>query len=274
MKARTLPLWIGLIIAVSLSAVAPGQDEPAGEIANATELLAALETADQDLNTLEAGIRYTRRMLLQGDEQIRAGTLYFERKPAAEGERAKRLFAIHFSELYIHPRLDVDPQEWIFDGEWLIERRPREKQFVKRQIAPPGETIDPLRLGEGPLPIPIGQRAADVLARYDVELVNPRVGLEEESESLRTFVADTWQLKLTPRTDRPDDDDFREIRLWYDQETLLPRLAKTVNRGGDESFVQLVGLRKNKPISSTVFNIEAPPAGEGWDVEIKEFRGE
>lgn len=274
MNARMLPIWLGLLIAAASAAVSLGQDQPEREFETAAELLTALETADQDLRTLQAGIRYTRRMLLQGDEQIRTGTLYFERRAASDGGRATRVFAIHFDDLLVGLRREADPQEWIFDGEWLIERRPREKQYIARQIAPPGEQFDPLRLGEGPLPIPIGQRAADVLARYRVELVNQYAGLENEAGSIHSFVADTWQLRLTPHEDRAEQDDFREIRLWYDRETLLPRLAKTLNRSGDESFVQLVNLRRNEPIRGRVFDIDPPAEDEGWDVEIKEYRGE
>jgi hypothetical protein len=270
MKARTL---IGLTsgFAILLAAVAPlAPAQAPDDIASAEELLTSLETADQDLNTLQAGISYTRRMLLQGDEQTRRGRLYFERDIAS----GDRIFAIHFDDLYVNQRRDTDEQQWIFDGEWLIERRPNEKQYIARQIAPPGENIDPLRLGEGPLPIPIGQRAADVLARYKAELVNPFTGLENESGAVKEFVADTWQLKLTPHESMRDDDEFREIRLWYDQETLLPRLAKTLNRTGDESFVQLVNLRRNAEIREDPFNIEPPEDDAGWDVQIKEFRGE
>lgn len=274
MKARTLGIWIGLTVATSIGLGALAQDEAKREIESAQELLTALETADRDLRTLQAGISYTRRMLLQGDEQIRRGALYFEQLPGNNGTTPKRSFAIHFDELLVGRRLKSDPQEWIFNGEWLVERRPQEKQYVARQIAPPGEQFDPLRLGEGPLPIPIGQRAADVLARYRVELVGPHASLEDEAGSIHSFVSDTYQLKLTPHEDRADEDDFREIRLWYDQETLLPRLAKTLNRSGDESFVQLINLRRNEPIRGDVFNIEPPAENAGWDVEIKEFRGE
>lgn len=249
-------------------------------------MLTALETADQNIHTLQAGVRYIRRMVLQGDEQTRQGELFFQQAPAPEGTRANRVFAVHFDHLIVGRRRETDRQDWVFNGEWLIERRPDEKQYVARQVAPPGEHIDPLRLGEGPLPIPIGQRAADVLSRYEAELVNPHMGLEEEGGSIHEFVADTWQLRLTPRTvgkpeGAPEDegsaDEFREIRLWYDRVTLLPRLARTINRSGDEAFVQLINLRVNDAIRGETFDIEPPPESErgagGWEVEIKEYRG-
>lgn len=273
-NAWTLPLWIAAISLTLFAAVGSSAQAPSRPITNAKELLSALETADRGIETLQAGIRYIRRMVLQGDEQIRQGELYFRQAPSPERGRAERTFAVRFTHLVVGRRFEEDRQDWIFDGEWLIERRPSERQYVARQIAPPGENIDPLRLGEGPLPIPIGQRAADVLERYDAELVNAHAGIENESSSLNNFVNGSWQLRLTPKSQNDADNEFQEIRLWYEKETLLPRLAKTINRSGDEAFVQLITLRVNEPIRENVFTIEPPSEKEGWDIEIREHRSE
>ena len=84
----------------------------------------------------------------------------------------------------------------MFDGQWLIEKRPDKKQFVAREIAAPGEDFDPLSIKEGIMPIPIGQRAADVLERFDVE----------------QFVADLdrWRLERDGVIQRGSDLDNRE----------------------------------------------------------------
>lgn len=281
MRARRLRLafvvmmiWMG----VGDRAVASGAPG-ASEITTARDLLVALETADEGVSTLQAGVRYIRRMALQGDEQTRQGRLYFEQIPNKSGGAARRLFAVYFDTLYVDARKERDRQDWVFTGAWLIERRPDVKQYVARQLAPPGRQIDPLKLGEGPLPIPIGQKAADVLSRYDVKLVNPHAGLEEESGGVQEFVQDTWQLRLTPKaggavgTDGADGGEYREIRLWYDRASLLPRLAKTISRSGDEAFVMLVNIRVNDKIKGDVFTIKQPDKADGWDVQIEEYRG-
>ena len=243
--------------------------EPGGSKFDSAEaLLVALETADRDIRTLQAGVRYIRRMALQGDEQTRQGRLVFEQVPADDG--ATRLFAVLFDTLYVGDRREKDRQEWIFNGQWLIERRPDRKQYVARQIAPPGEHIDPLRLGEGPMPLPIGQRAADVLARYSAQIVNPHSGIEDEPGAVQEFVRGTVQLRLTPTS--PSEDDFREVRLWYDEATLLPRLAKTFTQSGDESFVMLVNIRVNERVRGDMFSIEPPAEKDGWEVQIEEYQ--
>jgi len=273
MNARTLLQLI--VIGIASLAAAPALGQAAVDIQSASDLLNALETADRDIRTLQADIRYERRMILQGDVQMRWGTLYFQsRSDEANSGQSRRIFAVRFDDLLVGRRKEHDPQDWIFDGEWLIERRPAEKQYIARQIAPPGANFDPLRLGEGPLPIPIGQRADDVLERFSAQLVDSQDGLDDEVGAIHDFVNNTFQLLLTPRAARSEESEFRQVRLWYDRDTLLPRLARTVARGGDVSFVQLINLRTNEPIPADAFDIQPPKFEDHWNVEIKEYRSE
>lgn len=256
----------------------PGAKQP-GAIRTADDLLTALETADAGLKTLTAGIRYDRTFEIAGDRQVREGTLYFEARPR-EADRADRRFSIRFDRLIVGQRVRDEVKEFIFDGEWLVEKLPGEKpkMFTKRQVVPPGERFDPLRIGEGPMPIPIGQRREDILSRYAAELVPADSDLSELE--LKTFVKESYQLKLTPRADRPDEDEFREIRLWYRQSPavggqpamLLPRMARTINRSGDESVVQLINVQVNGPIPADVMKTDTPGPKDGWDVQVIPFR--
>lgn len=254
----------------------PGEKPQTGEIRSADDLLTALETADAGLNTLAAGIRYDRTFEIAGDRQVREGNLYFQAR--REGDRADRKFAIRFDRLIVGARVREEVKEFVFDGEWLVEKLPGEKppMFTKRQVVPPGERFDPLRIGEGPMPIPIGQRRADILSRYDAELVRADADLDEPE--LKAFVKDSYQLKLTPRPDRPDEDEFSEIRLWYRRAAgeaggmLLPRMARTINRAGDESVVQLINVQVNTSIPEGVMATQTPGPKDGWDVQIVPYR--
>jgi len=258
--------------------------QPIAGFSTADELLTALETADQDLRALEAKIRYTRDFAIAGDTQVRTGKLWFEDaagRAAANGPR-KRRFAIQFDELVFSDRVEKKKQMYNFDGEWLVERFEDEKRMVKRQVVRPGENFDPLKIGEGPLPIPIGQRKADILARYDATLLPPDDGFDEmpaaRMKELTEMSKDCVQLMLTPRMEA---DDFKEIRLWYRAQPradgkpgrLLPRIAKTVNRAEDISVVQLLQVQTNDEvkIDPSVFDTKVP--AQGWDVIIQPFRG-
>lgn len=280
-----LAMLIRLLVALLAAGSPPGAgSSPAKEAAQEREidsadaLLTELERADADLATLEADVIYDRVYEVQGDEQIRTGRLYFSSGVGAVGAVGGggggggegRRFAVYFERLQIGARVEERPLVYIFDGEWFVEKRPDERQFIKRQVVPPGEKFDPLKIGEGPFPIPIGQKREDILARYRAELLEAEAGLDRDD--LREFVAGAYQLKLTPLDPR---DTFREVRLWYFRAgvggKLLPRMARTVNTEGDVSVVQLVGVKINSEMDASRLDTATPVAG--WDVQIQPYRG-
>jgi hypothetical protein len=136
----------------------------------------------------------------------------------------------------------------------------------------PGEKFDPLKIGEGPLPIPIGQKKDDVLSRYDATVVPATDGLDEDAQ--KVFAEGAWQLKLIPKEGA--DRNFKEIRLWYREEAglegkpLLPRMARTLNSGGDISVVQLINMRVNEAIPAAELDESAPD--KSWTVDERPYR--
>lgn len=263
--------------AVEAAPARSGSEAPA--IGSVRDLLDGLERSDKGLRSLSALVQYDKRLTLQGDRQVRKGTLHFRsEEPAAPNRRPRRMFAVSFDQLFIDGQLIDEPEQWVFDGEWLVEKHPNQKQFTKRRIAPPDADFDPLRVGEGPLPIPIGQKADDILARYDAELRAPGELFDEQNAAMGSFVNDTIQLRLTPKPGR--DDEFTEIRLWYRWDAgagrFLPRMVRTVNRSGDEAYVQLLQVRTSvagEPAGDAppagVFSVE-PPTDPSWQVQVIE----
>lgn len=252
--------------------------------ADAESLLDELETADAELRRLSAGVRYVRTFDLAGDRQIRDGMLYFQTTPGEADRPPQRRFAIEFRSLILGTRKEDQVQVYIFDGEWLLEKWPQKRHAIKRQVVPAGESFDPLRIGEGPMPIPIGQRKADILARYDAVLVSEDDGLhldpsqewseeeEAEAEALRKTAKGCVQVMLTPRPERADQDDFTQIRLWYSRgpeanARLLPRMARTVNQSGDVAVVRLFNTKINEraDVPGGAFDVRIP---EGWDADV------
>lgn len=249
---------------------APVVDQPDAPIAinTADDLLFALEDADAQIRALRADIRYTREFAIAGDVQVRDGQLVFASDPG----RANRRFAIEFTRLIVGSRVDDEVKIIVFNGTWFVEKIPGDKQFFKRQVVPPGETFDPLKIGQGPFPIPIGQRRADILREYDAELLDSADGLDDEN--LIDFAGDAYQLRLTPIEVLADDAEFEEIRLWYSRDTLLPRLARTVASDGDIATVMLIGVALNNEadIDESVFSVESPAQDAGWDIDIRPWR--
>lgn len=248
----------------------------AQRFADADALLDAIEKSDQGIGRLTAAMQYHRVFELAGDEQTRLGMLQFVNDRNDEGETTLRRFAIRFDQTIVDNRRERDGRTFVFDGEWLTERIPSDKLMLRRQVAPPGAGFDPLKVGEGPLPIPLGQAKADILERYTVTMPEPLDGIDHrvDQPQLATYITamDAAQLKLVPKD---DNDQFEEIRLWYRTVTtgVLPCMALTINRTGDEVMVQLLDFRLNEVarIDESLFSDEAPA---GWDVEVTPFRGD
>jgi hypothetical protein len=254
------------------------QPQTPGVIKTADDLLIQLETADQDLRSLDADVRYSRVFGLEGDQQHRQGKLYYvdsqQRLESGKPAPGARKFSIHFTFLKLgnQPAMQQD-QIMIFDGEWLIEKQPADKQIVKRQITRAGQGFDPLKVGEGPFPLPIGQRREDILQKFDAVLMPALQDLAAtnpaEQKSLEEFVKGSHQLKLTPRQNDPNAE-LSEVRLWYrpDPTTgrLLPRLARTLTPQGDISLVQLVNVKVNQTVPADVLDTRTPA---GWKEDVQ-----
>jgi hypothetical protein len=264
------------------------------EFEDADALLVALEDADRDLISLTGDVRYDRISALVQDHQVSLGRLFFSaRNDSGRRGGDGRRFAIRFHTLILDDVVRPEEKLYIFDGQWLVEKLPEERLFIKRQIVPPGENFDPLRIGEGPMPLPIGQKREDILERYIAELREPTDGLAapddaddeelKEAEALQQFARGAHQIRLTPRPEWREEDEFVEVRLWYgrrDGGQLLPRMARTVDKAGNISIVRLVNVQvqmtgqpenPDARVPAEVLDTTVPLAG--WHVQIVDWRG-
>jgi hypothetical protein len=258
----------------------PAAIEPAGVAASpeVDAVLTRLESADRNINTMQAKIRYIKNFpkVEGGGQHARYGTIIFNRSAIAQGAAAGktvRQFAVLFDSLVLDgTRKRDEKREFVFDGAVLIEKRHDLKEYERYIVANPGDEADPLRIGEGPFPVPIGQRKADLVARFDVTIASP---LENAPESprLRDQLATCTQLKLIPKPATRQAKDFSEIRLWYRNSDNLPIFAQTVNPDGSSSEVFLVDVQVNTPVPATTFNTALPPASEGWKGKEEDIRG-
>lgn len=231
-------------------------------ITTAEDLLRALEESDKNLSTLQAGIRYDVLKGIAGDQQIRVGQVVLKNEQP-------RSFAVRFTELQVGARVDSVAQTYVFDGRWLVEKDDANKLFIKREIVREGEQNDPLKLGQGPFPLPIGQAAREILQRYDAQLVEATHDLlantPTEQAAIEGFVSESKQLVLVPKAGETGD--LTKIQLWYRQVNgrWLPRMARTTNKQDDIALIQLINIKVNEGLSADALAI-TPPTEQGWDV--------
>jgi hypothetical protein len=236
----------------------------AGDQADAAEvgtLLDDLERGAADLTAFTARVTYDRRDELVGSTETRTGDLIYRLDP----ESRQKKFAILFDSLLVKNRLREESKHYIFDGRWLAEIDAKEKQFIKREIVPPGKTLDPLKLGEGPFPLPIGQPKAEVLARFDVTKAEvPQAGRLKDLKNVDGLL-------LVPKPNTPEAEDYAKVELFYDRQTKLPVGIHTVDSNGDHKTILLENVQRNPKLDQSQLqklSIEEPDPKQ-WRIDVR-----
>lgn len=274
--------------------VNPIVTEPPPVFHSAEELLDALEKSIATLENFSANVNYRKEDPFTSTE-IRSGRIIFAQElPAAEetpaegddqpttqpttqpakdaahsGGPAARRFAITFERETIGRQMRERNQRYVFDGAWLAEIDFDNKQFIKRQVVPPGQTFDPLKLGEGPFPLPIGQSRKEVLARFEAELTDfPREGFLQGR-----IPPSGIGLKLTPRPGLEVARDFESIRIWYDRRNLLPIAVDALAPDGVRKIVLLFNIEKNGEIDESLLTVDPQLSeADGWAIDIRPWK--
>ncbi len=110
--------------------------------------------------------------------------------------------------------------EYSLDKGWLVDRNYKKRIEVNRQVLRPGEKINLLKLGEGPFPLPIGQKKEDVHRLFSVNKVAAKPG----------DPANTVHLQLTPNPGTQFERKFSGIDVWVDLATHFPRRIETLDK--------------------------------------------
>ncbi len=235
------------------------------------KLLNDIESADKGLTSLSTTIQYVKRFaeIQGGGTHTWRGTLKYR-----DAGKGKRQFAVLFDTMIVDDKKRDDKQEYIFDGGWLISRNPVEKQYTRVELVNEAGGKDPLKIGEGPVPLPIGQRKEDMVARFGLgSPADPLDGIDAtpEFEGLRTLLKTTRQLRLRPVTGSNEARNYREISLWYRTSDNLPIFARTSNTDDSKGEVLLVDIKTNRdaPFDATTFDTKPP---SGWQGEERARR--
>ena len=235
------------------------------------ELLDTLETSADDLKSFTARIVYRKFDDLLGRRETRSGDLIVLSEPVPDAPGAfKRKFAILFDTLVIDTRKSDVKKHYIFDGRWLAEIDHEHKLYVSREIVPPGRVLDPLKLGEGPFPLPIGQRKQRVLERFVVDWAPRPSGLLDELNP-----EDVLGITLSPRMGTDEAEVFRRVEIYYDKQTLLPVGIDTLEVNGDRKTVLLRNLQRNPDLDEETLEkvtIERPSTDD-WTIDEFKWEG-
>jgi hypothetical protein len=224
------------------------------------ELLDRLERSHADLTDFQADIIYEKWDNVLKASETRLGEVLYQVKPGG----SKR-FAILLERLIKRNRARDHRKHYVFDGSWLVEIDHEAKIFIKRQIVPPDKQFDPLKLGEGPFPLPIGQSADEVRARFKVRrLLKPR----DETLAERLAGRPVDGMLLVPKPDTPQAKEFEQAELFYDRQSGLPVGVSVTEANGDRKTVILSNLKRNAGVDEAKLSIEEPDPRDGWRKDI------
>ena len=197
---------------------------PAPHFVDADALLTAVERTADSLRDFRANITLETTDDVTGDTERRLGQLVFVQE---EGKPATRRFAVVFEKFIDGSgRMDERPVRYIYADGWLTEADFKQRTLVRRQLARAGEQYDPLKPGEGPVPLPIGQRRADVLARFDASLATA-----PDSTILLKSARPMIGVRLKPKPGMADRD-LVEASVWYDAQSLVPVGVEAQRKSG------------------------------------------
>ena len=233
---------------------------PAARFADADALLTAVERTSDSLRDFRANITLETTDDVTGDTERRLGQLVFVQE---EGKPATRRFAVVFEKFIDGSgRMDERPVRYIYADGWLTEADFKQRTLVRRQLARVGEQYDPLKPGEGPVPLPIGQRRADVLARFDASLATA-----PDSTLLLKSARPMVGVRLKPKPGMADRD-LVEASVWYDAQSLVPVGVEAQRKSG-RTVVSLRDATMNGGISDAqqALLLLAEKVTTGWRVD-------
>ena len=221
------------------------------------QILDALHLRGQNLNAFDAKVTLTERDENTALESTRTGTVRYQKTPDAV-ERIR----VAFDKKIDGKKVFDEKIEYMLDGQWLIDRDYNKKIEVRRQVLKPGEKTNLLKLGEGPFPLPIGQKKEDVKKLFDVKKIKPE----------KDDPPGTVHLMLKPIKGTQFARKFSMIDVWVDAKTHMPRRIMTLDpketatRGTD-----LADFRANPPLKDADFKLEPVPPNQ-WRTHEEQFR--
>ena len=216
-------------------------------------ILKALQRRGKTLRNFQAHLVVQVHHLRTDEKDMNIGHIWYQQK------NATTRFDIRFNMLVVdgaiakrHADHDI-----VFDGRWLIDRNGSARIFREIEIAPPGRKFNPLRLGQGPIPIPIGQKPSDVEREFHVQLLKNK-----------KMPPHTVGLKLIPRDKSAFT--FVEVDFWINTHVWLPVKIIRTDPDGTPTTAILSKIVLNK---SMRHDFHLSPPGTGWTVVVKHYHG-
>jgi outer membrane lipoprotein-sorting protein len=216
---------------------------------SADDVLNALDVRGQNLTGFAADVKLIESDAATGDASTRIGRVTYQ---AADPTRLR----VRFDKKEANGRITEDVIEYLLSGPDLIDRTYRSKTQVTRHVLKPGEKMNLLKLGEGPFPLPIGQKKEDVHGMFDVKKVDPS----------KDDPAETVRLSLVPKEGSRFANRFSKIDVWVGFKDNMPRRIETLDKNQSTiRTTELGNVTINPKLTDSDFALSKVDPGE-WQL--------
>ena len=168
-----------------------------------------IERAGATISTMSGKVAIETNDLFKETSEFRSGRLVID------GVGEKRRIALLLDESIVDGHVSKSVDHYIFGDGWYCRLDHKNKSFTKRRIASDGK--DPLNSIGGQVPIPVGQRKADVLARFEVTEIQPPIDIP-----ILGSMQNVAGLRLVPKPGTATAEDTASLELFYDRVTIAP----------------------------------------------------
>ena len=248
-----------LILCMSVCLTAHAQTTAPQQVAlnahsSVDDILQALYQRGQNLQDFTADISKTDSDNVTAKDITYIGALKYQRQ--AEGDVRIRVSFSH-KKLGDNAMMAYRREGVLQKGKYIEQDYDTNKQ-TERLLAKPGEKINPVRLGEGPFPLPIGQDPQEVKKQFSVKLLPP--DKDDPPHTIHTQLVPKEGTRLARR--------FSTIDVWVDTQThFTPRIQTVDVHGNQGSQTDLTNLKINSGLNDKDFQL--PPPGAKWSVSTE-----
>jgi len=248
MIAVMLSVWVG---SLSAGAAAPAPAGPGALAPDSSldQVLDALNGAGKSLNDFTAKVTLSESDDMTGESREQRGTVAYQKKGEDDGR-----IRVVFDQVKEGNKVFARKTDYLLDNGWLIEQDHRGKNEIRRQVLKPGETMNPVRLGQGPFPLPIGQDPKDVKEMFEAKKV----------ASAKEDPAGTVHVELVPKKGNKRFERFTKIDVFVDARDPFPvRIETTDKNTGSVKTTDIREIKRNAGLKDADFT--QPQPGGDWN---------
>ena len=256
-RASDLYLWQKLIFAflamvgsMALAFAGPTTQPTLSGNSTTDQILDALDARGTGLRDFSADVTLTDTDTSTGDSRINTGSVLLQQNSPTDVR-----IRVAFTKMQVGNIVKSEDHQYLLDNGVLDDRDYQTKHENKGQLLKPGQNVDLFKLGEGPFPLPLGQKREDVLKNFTVARIGPST---DDPTS-------TIHLQLTPKEGTELAKDFKTIDIWVDTNSAMPRRIQTLDINQTTTrTTDLTNVKINAGVDDKAFTL--PPITSDWNV--------